>query len=782
MKSKDFVIRKDKKAITIHEDGFVDADEILEKDYPYIFDAIEKEDYIMEETQGDYFKEILFEDKVVGFAVYENTEIGFLSLIQVYIMPEFRGNKLFLNEISSLFKRGIGFFISQPNRRLVEILIHYGLAKKIRDNIAVSAIEFEIPTYCMESSIDSFEKDYGKIYISNVYALDICSTLIIEEIPASGDFFIIYQTFLDDDDDYYDCIDRRDELINDEYFDNVKDFFLNDHEEFVNAVVELKEQLPVCEEGFRSIVWDEDGLSTYMQNMVDNNVLSKKRAFEIKEQLDYEYNQGMVTDEGILTRLYFLIDNNIRQLNEEEMLDLLLSDDVVCPYCYVTSNLSDRFCKNCGYNLYYDEPDDSDEVDFEQILPLIDILSEENEEKQFAKFINLMVEDKNMRDAVFDSSESDDEFREFFDMIDEDPQMKNFFTSSLTDDNYDENKFLGELNDEIQGNDDFLNFFEKYGYLEEEDNQPMTINSFEDLIALIGRGYALDDDCPTCYDNQVFKILKFVGEGYNIEIPFIMDDSLDPALKDFLIREEYVSGNVTKETWNDFAQDFTVPQLKNILRKNNLKVSGRKQELIDRLADADISFDDFYTDKYFITDKGRDFLKAYYWIDIFNENMKHFDFDDFSFFMENHEGEFSDAAQDYLDEHLKMAFQYHDFDYLLDCYQTKCNLYLYFEDFKNVCKCNLKMFSLGVNPIYYEDSGFGYPLKGSVIDSLIDLSEAFGKSKVLKSFDKVWDEMDFKEFVVDKKEARNILKDLLDNEDLDEYNDYLCESLENFFN
>lgn len=39
MKS-NFVIRKDKQAVTICDDGFVNAEEILEKNYPYILDSI----------------------------------------------------------------------------------------------------------------------------------------------------------------------------------------------------------------------------------------------------------------------------------------------------------------------------------------------------------------------------------------------------------------------------------------------------------------------------------------------------------------------------------------------------------------------------------------------------------------------------------------------------------------------------------------------------------------------------------------------------------------------
>ena len=589
MKSENFVIRKDRKAVTIHEDGFIDADEILKQKYPYILDAIEKEEYMAEETRGDYFKEILFEDKVVGFAVFENTPVGLMSLNQVYIMPEFRGNRLFLNEISSLYKRGIEICISQPTRNLVEILMHYGLAKKVSRNIAVSSIVFEIPTYCMA---ERTFVDPLMIYLSSFYALDICSTIIPEEI-SEDKCIILYHMELDWDDELYDVFDLREELINDEYFLNLRNQLLDNQEEFFRTIIELKEQLPVCENGYRSIIWSEDGLSDYMENMVDNGVLSEKRAFEIRTQLDYEYTHGMVTDEGILKRLYFLIDNDVPELSEVDFDALLESDQAICPHCYVTCSNTARFCHNCGYNLYYDV--DDEDIDFEAAMPFIDILTEEDEDKQFAKFINMIIENKDFREEIFDS-ESEDEYKEFFDMIDDDPGLKELVMFSLSGEDYDEKEFLERFGDVIFANKDFQNFFEKYIYMEDEEQlpPPMDINKLtqDDLLRLMGRKYALNDSCPQCWDNQVFKILKFVKEYNNMEIPYIMDDSLNPALKDFLIREDYVSTEVTKETWNDFAQDLTVPQLKNILRENNLKVSGRKQELIDRLADGDINFND----------------------------------------------------------------------------------------------------------------------------------------------------------------------------------------------
>ncbi|SDA66576.1 zinc ribbon domain-containing protein [Methanobrevibacter millerae] len=456
MKSINFVVRKDRKAVTIHDDGFINAVKLLKKDYPYILNAIKKEDYVMEEVEGDYFKEILFEDKVVGFAVYENTNIGLISLVQVYILPEFRGNRLFLNEILSIYKRGIELSILQPTRNLVDILMHYGLAKKVRDNIAVSAIVFEIPSYSIESNVDSY-RDPMKYYLSSFYLTDICSPFIVEGILESGECLINYSMFLDWDDELYDCIETREELISEKYFAGIADFFLNNQELFINTVIEMKEQLPICEEGFRSIVASDEGLSNYMENMVDNGVLSQKRAFEIKDQLYYEYGQGMVTDEGLLTRLYFLIDDDVREITEEELYELLASDDVICPYCFANWDSSNRFCPNCGFNLYYDEPDD---MDFEDDLPL-GPMDEDEIALYFAQFVKHLVEESDVRETLIQSGEFDESFEEFFNIIEGDSQLKDYIINVKIDENFSQNEFFERISESIPDDVQFRYYFKE---------------------------------------------------------------------------------------------------------------------------------------------------------------------------------------------------------------------------------------------------------------------------------------------------------------------------------
>ena len=69
-----YVTRKDKIPVTIDGDFQINCVDILEDFYPYILNSIKDEEHIVENSYGDFFKEILFEDKVVGFVCYEQKE------------------------------------------------------------------------------------------------------------------------------------------------------------------------------------------------------------------------------------------------------------------------------------------------------------------------------------------------------------------------------------------------------------------------------------------------------------------------------------------------------------------------------------------------------------------------------------------------------------------------------------------------------------------------------------------------------------------------------------
>ena len=120
--------------------------EILNDDYGYICDSIKKEGFILKSHECNLFKELVFDEKVVGFCSYDfSREFLTAALNNIYVLPEFRGNGLFLSELLKTMEEHNKPSIVEPTRLVVELLIGYGFAKRINDDIVASGIEFIIP-------------------------------------------------------------------------------------------------------------------------------------------------------------------------------------------------------------------------------------------------------------------------------------------------------------------------------------------------------------------------------------------------------------------------------------------------------------------------------------------------------------------------------------------------------------------------------------------------------------------------------------------------------------
>ena len=112
---------------------------------------------------------------------------------------------------------------------------------------------------------------------------------------------------------------------------------------------------------------------------------------------------------------------------------------------------------------------------------------------------------------------------------------------------------------------------------------------------------------------------------------------------------------------------FKKDELKELLRENNLKVTGNKPELLKRLADNNVA----YGETFKITQKGKDYIKEFSWIEFYEDFLYDFDFDDFYKYLDTHEGKLKDVSLKYLDEHIALARQKEDNEYLETCIFTK---------------------------------------------------------------------------------------------------------------
>ena len=336
---KDIIHKKDnsQKAF-LSEDSF-DVISILKEDYTYIHDAIEEEGFILKYSECNLFKELLCGNLVVGFCTYDfSREFMTAALSNIYILPEFRGNRIFLHELENTMRDCCKPSIMEPTRLVVETLISYGFAQKVNESIAVSAIEFIVPGSHVLSNAPYSNDELS----THFYDLDMCSCFHVLDLEKGT---VAYSSPLNYDIVHYDCIESR-ENMDEEYFSNIIESFCNSDVEFMKVILELEENLPVRNYTIDEIIGEGDGLSEYIQSLIDDGHVTYERALEIKQQVKEEYESGMILNESLMIRLAYLFESNFEPT--------IRSHDEVCPYCSMPIDSHDRFCHFCGINLDYD--------------------------------------------------------------------------------------------------------------------------------------------------------------------------------------------------------------------------------------------------------------------------------------------------------------------------------------------------------------------------------------------------------------------------------------------
>lgn len=223
--------------------------ELLKENYIYIYRAINKENfYITPDDSCFFFKEIIYENEVVGFATYRPSNINESSLVMqyIYILPDYRGKDLLVEEIdeaASLFESSI--LIEYPSRAIVDVLIKHKLARVFNNRFVISRIPFIIPMVSLSDANSKVvreefdmtdKKGYSKL--SLVYDLDLCAVIGL----ASSDIENMYTEDVTEDDDLnnyntmslplrvdnekFNCIEKRENesMIQDEtYFKKVRE-------------------------------------------------------------------------------------------------------------------------------------------------------------------------------------------------------------------------------------------------------------------------------------------------------------------------------------------------------------------------------------------------------------------------------------------------------------------------------------------------------------------------------------------------------------------------------
>ena len=128
----DIITRNDNTQKVFLSEGTLDVSDILQTHYEYICQSMREEGFILKYDECNLFKELTFENKVVGFCSYDfSREFITAALNNIYVLPDFRGNGFLLSELEKTMSEHNKPSIMEPTRLVVELLIRYGFVLSV---------------------------------------------------------------------------------------------------------------------------------------------------------------------------------------------------------------------------------------------------------------------------------------------------------------------------------------------------------------------------------------------------------------------------------------------------------------------------------------------------------------------------------------------------------------------------------------------------------------------------------------------------------------------------
>ncbi|MDO5825284.1 MAG: TFIIB-type zinc ribbon-containing protein [Methanosphaera sp.] len=364
-KMTDYVINEDGKPqqFVLDDDEEIMLTELLEDNYPYILEEIEKEDYILEYDYFVEFTEIVYENKVVGFYTtvpFIDQYTTMISLEEIYVMPDYRGNHALHKSMLTLFaKLNKRLIIRNPTRVFVEKLINGGFAIELDDNIIYSPFEFfdDYQNVYQDSKIAKlydFDELDPDVYTTNLYDLKHCSIIAVDNertISDKKNVLVVSTPRISDMMKYN--LEGKLKKIDKNYSRKVKRIINNQQEkmekcDFVTALF-LHENTKI-----EHLIGTEDKFSELFKHNLEEYGLTEEEGLSIRQKISEALENDEITEVSLMYRLDYLLKNPGKDalVNREKLVE-----EDKCPFCGSDTEDYYDYCEVCGLLLNSDDDD-----------------------------------------------------------------------------------------------------------------------------------------------------------------------------------------------------------------------------------------------------------------------------------------------------------------------------------------------------------------------------------------------------------------------------------------
>lgn len=496
-------------------------------------------------------------------------------------------------------------------------------------------------------------------------------------------------------------------------------------------------------------------------SLVDNGSLKYNEALKLTEQLKREYEDGLVSDEGLIVRFSYLMSDVDLSKEYDLFFENISMTGDLCPHCHQPVNMTDNYCMVCGCNISDEKFLDYDKV-LEEIKKsndnVIDLRGD-----AFDEFINSSDDDEfiaisdELNRKLFEIYKNNDE-KAFRELLKEYP----IGISEISEIANLEDRAIVDLSHYFQG--------EGASYIQNYFASCRIIDMDKPVKKHLLNENTTPERKPTYSTRMALLELK---KNPNLEEALdkadinIEKDSLKKLLFDYGFIESKTFG---EDFWVNVYKNYKVTELKEILRKNHLKVSGNKVDLVLRVKENHL-FSEFGENEFQLTEEADHILNGSEWIETYKQCLDYFDFDELENYMiENRSAGFIQNTINYLNQHLKIAYRRKDFHRLHDVFSAKAIFYLFEDEFKKALTEELHLYMLRLNPIFLssEELESYEAIMHSNINNIAVLSSLSNIHNLKKIFNKTWSHMEFENRLISKKISLKYLNRAMDGEYFDE--------------